>query len=295
MIVMHAVKEFLPSEKDSVCSDAAITIFNSVGSNASQDTGRVAEEFANRFNRVTFAVDRPRPDIEYLYPEDVAVCGTTALLKQAQFIRRRCEERNIPLVISAGQSAGGRTALEFGKLNDELGDVSIAFVYASEPVGWYKTTPQAGFKEFKTYQSRQAALLREDATRTLHDKQFIHPYNDAQDLSHFMQFRRGLSIATQFGKDRLFNGVHWSQPAVPEDIKSLIAGGVRAHVDVAEVSMVYPGDCGLLDELVLASNGLFSADRVAHTTHSSFDSRDFLGSRIAATTKIATGIDLLKV
>lgn len=291
---MSDLREYFP-QAGVMRTDAAVMLFNSVGSNIQQDTGRVAQELADRYQRMVIAGNRPGKIFGHPSAYDLATDGVAAMADTATKAEELRRDWGVEYLIAAGQSAGGRAALEFAAAKNLVKDLHVLFAYATEPPGWYDTDSRQGLKDFTAYQKRQKSLLDADDKLAPSEKSFIKPYADPKDMPLTAQILRGISIGIQFNRDRRVHGPHWAQAKVMDDIRLITANGIQVHVDLAEESMVDPTDqpVDTYDDCQISADGLSTIMRLRHTLHSSYDSRDFFGSRLAATTKAATGLDLL--
>lgn len=276
----------------------AVVLINQVGSSSRQDTGRDAQDIADRFGIMAVAVDRPTSHSLRQDRKLVALLAespVTAMFEVAATVDRAITKEGVKRVIIAGRSAGGLGALELA-LTEGISD--MRFVYTAEPASCYRVPAHIGIQRYGEYGKRQRAALSDDAR--LSDSELVHPMHDAKALPPLTQAARYAAWLPQFLADKRYNREHWNRCLVPAYVAELSHGmRIPVHVDFAETSLVLPADTAAYADVQSClyrirqnSDGRFSSEVVPHTVHASFDNRQFMAHRLSDMALEHAGLEL---
>lgn len=276
------IRTFEPANNFPTDEQAAIILFNHVGSSISQDTGRDAQDMANRFGVQVIAANRPGTggvlpsrELASKLSTVAGYAGEMALLGKK--IDREVDQLGVTRLVGVGRSAGALGILTLARTET----VGLNYLVATEPVATTKMSVEAGQKWFKDYNAWQSNFQKEDVSNVL-----IKPVGPGLG---FVDSAVRIAVNAQaFLYDQSNSKNIWASDAALEYMAHIAEHQpyLDTTITYAEHSLVATPE--VFDNLVvpisrLRSDGSepFVVQRVPNTTHASFDNRDFMAQQVA--------------
>lgn len=289
-IMSEQIKRFDPQNGTLESAKSALVVVNHMGSSIHADTGRDAQDLADRLELAVYAVDRPGSGV--ILPNSrlksrLASEYVAAHVDLGTKLNRDLESDGVTGVTIFGRSAGGLGASAL--VNTET--LPVYGLQANEAPGWYGMPVKDGKRLHKQYGADQKKTFDESDLKH-YDHRFVRP--DPSDQTGFAAVRRLASIGAAGPMDIYHNETVWNQPLMREQARRIASG--MPHVDAvygfAERSMMASDEliAELGEELpalrAAASIGVEGARPVQvvqhpNTLHASFDQRAFAAQSVA--------------
>lgn len=275
------IRTFEPANHIPTDERAAIILFNHVGSTIAQDTGRDAQDMADRFGVQVIAANRPGTG-GILRNRELAqrLSTTSGYVKEMGIVGKQIDHEvdqiGVERLIAVGRSAGGLGALTLARSKT----VGLDYLVVTEPVASSKMTVESGQKWFREYNEWQSKFQKADVHNVL-----IKPVGPG--LSFVDSTRRIAANAYGFLNDQSNSKHVWASDAALEFMAQIAKDqpDLDTSITYAEHSLVASQE--VFDGLVVPIANLrtegapFVVQRAPNTTHASFDNRDYMAQLVA--------------
>lgn len=265
-----------PTHPSEALQGYGIVLLNHGGSTVSQDTGRDARDLTTRFGIPTFAIDRPGtarwwPDRELAHFLSTPKGYKAEMAELGDTVNAELAEAGVERALIMGRSAGGLGALALTAANVVTSQVAV---YAAEPVGCKQQTVANGRRWYGLYRDIERKIQNTEPD-------VVRPRPPG--LGPLASLGRLASMARDNATDRFHSGKVWASDAATSYMQTIAEAqpAIDMTVDFAGFSMMV--DNKGYDQL---NSGLadirpgIHLERVPHTTHASFDNREFIAKRV---------------